>query len=407
MNIQESMSVSFDTLRSNKMRSVLTTLGIVIGVTTIIGMMSIMQGFQNYMVDELSVLGSTTFQIQKDPPIQMGHLDEKYRNRKNITFEQAMVIKEHASLVKAVGPETWQWGEVLRYKDKETNPDVLVAGGTPEFQVANNYFVDEGRFISDTDVEYRRKVIVLGLDVVEYLFPHSYPIGEYIRVGAHKFKVIGTLEKQGSSFGQSRDNRVIIPITTFHKIFGDRRSLNITIQVKDPKQMSEAIDQVTGILRAVRQVPPGEPNDFEIFTSETLIDTFNDMSLSFKLAAIGIALISLLVGGIGIMNIMLVSVTERTREIGIRKSVGAKRYDILWQFLIEAVVLGNVGGVIGIIGGVLIGVLIGAATPLPTAIPIWAIFLGVGFCTVVGLFFGIFPAAKASRLDPIVALRHE
>lgn len=407
MNWQESIDISLDALRSNKMRSVLTTLGIIIGVATIIGMMAIVQGLQEYMVQELSVLGTDTFQIQKDPPIQFGHLDEKYRNRKNITLANVAAIQKHATLVKAVGPETYLWGQVLKFKDKKTNPDVLVFGGTPEFQMANNYFVGDGRFVNEGDVEYHRQVIVLGLDVVETLFPHSDPIGEDIRVGAQRFKVIGILEKQGNSFGQSRDNIAIIPISAFHKLFGDQRSLNITIQIKNPAQMEQAVEQVTGILRIARKVPPQLENDFEIFTSDSLIDTFNDISRNVKIAAIGISFISLLVGGIGIMNIMLVSVTERTREIGIRKSIGARRRDILGQFVTEAIILSNIGGALGIVLGVLMGVLIGSVTPLPTSVPIWAIVLGIGFCSMIGLFFGIYPAVKAARLDPIVALRYE
>lgn len=407
MNFKESFGVSIDALRSNKMRSVLTTLGIIIGVATIIGMMSIIQGLQNYMAKELSVLGSNTFQVQKDPPVQFGHLDERYRNRKNITLEQADEIKERARLVKSVGPETWDWGQVVKYGENKTNPDVVTLGVTQDFQVANNYFNSEGRFISDSDVEYNRPVVVLGLDIVEKLFPHSSPIGEYVRIGPNKFRVIGVSEKQGALFGQSRDNRILIPITTFQKIFGDKRSVQITIQVKDADKMNDAIEEVTGILRILRKVPPDQENDFEVFTSETLIDTFNDMSRGVKIGAIFIAAISLVVGGIGIMNIMLVSVTERTREIGIRKAVGARRLHILWQFLTEAIILGNLGGIIGIIIGVSIGVLAGQFSPLPTAIPIWAVFLGIGFCSVIGIIFGVYPANKAARLDPIVALRYE
>jgi len=407
MNIRESISVSFDALRANKLRSALTTLGIVIGVTTIIGMMSIVQGLQDYMVGELSVLGTNTFQVQKDPAIQFGHLDEKYRNRKILTVEHASAIEENATLVQAVGTSTWNWGQIVKYKDTKTNPDVVLIGATAGFQTTFNYFVNEGRFLSDTDVEHNRMVIILGLDVAETLFPHSDPVGQYVRVGPHKFRVIGTLEKQGSLLGESRDNRVIIPITAFHKLYGNQRSISINIKVQDPRQLNQAIEQVTGILRTVRKVSPGKPNDFEIVTSESLIDTFNNMSMGVKFGAIFIAAISLAVGGIGIMNIMLVSVTERTKEIGIRKAVGARRMDVLWQFLIEAIFLGNLGGVIGIILGVLVGILVGTVTPLPTAIPLWAVLLGIGFCSLVGIVFGVYPANKAARLDPIVALRYE
>jgi len=407
MDLRETVTIALDALRANKLRSALTTLGIVIGVTTIIGMISIVKGLQDYIVGELSVLGTNTFQVQKYPAIQLGRLDEKYRNRKNLKMDHARAIEQNATLVQAVGVSCYNWGEIIKYQDKKTNPDVVVIGATPGFQTTFNYFASQGRFLNDADVEYNRNVIVLGSDVTEVLFPRGNPIGEYVRVGPNKFRVIGVLEKQGSLLGESRDNRVILPITTFQKLYGSERSVEINIKVADPKLMDRAIDQVTGILRKVRKVPPGKPNDFEIVTSESMIATFNELSLGIRFGAIFIAAISLAVGGIGIMNIMLVSVTERTREIGIRKAIGARRRDVLWQFLIEAIFLGNLGGVIGIFLGVLVGLLVGALTPLPTSISVWAIFLGIGFCSFVGILFGVYPARKAAFMDPIIALRYE
>ena len=408
MNITESVGIALTAIRANKLRSILTLLGIIIGVMTIIAMQSLITGLRNQVEQQLTVLGSNVFQVQKYPAIQMGGGSRrKYRNRKNLTVEEANAVRKYCTAAKLVGAEVWTFGRVLRYKDNKTLPTVYVAGGTPEFAENNGLFVDDGRFLTWSDVDHNRQIIILGVDIVEKLFPHEYPVGKEIKVEGQRFEVIGVFEKQGSIFGQGRDNRAVIPISTFEKLWGKKRSINITVQAKNTALYDTAMDQVIGVLRAARGVPPGEPNDFEVWSSNTLIETFDNLTRIVRLAAIAIASIALLVASVGIMNIMLVSVTERTREIGIRKAIGAKRRDILWQFLIEAIVFCEIGGVIGIILGVGIARLVTAVSPLPAAIPIWTVFVAIFVCSLVGLFFGIYPAAKAARLNPIEALRYE
>lgn len=407
MNLPQASILALNSIQANKLRSILTTLGIIIGVTTIIGMISVVVGLQNYFARELSVLGVNTFQVQKNPPIQFGHLDEKYRRRKILTREHAEAVKNYATAAKFVGVEVYRWGCTLKYGNQKTNPEVLLAGVTPEYQGANDYFVEDGRFISDIDVDNKRMITILGMDYVEKFFTYEDPIGKEIRIDANKFKIIGVLEEKGEAFGQSKDNIVIIPISTFEKIYGSRRSVNITVQAKSVDLLDKAKDQVIGILRRVRKVPAGEPNDFEIFTSESLVQTFNDITFTVKLFAIIIAFIALFVGGIGVMNIMLVAVTERTREIGIRKAIGAKRRNILVQFVVESIVITEIGGVIGVILGALLALGVKLAFGIPVSIQFWTVILGVGLCTIVGLTFGVYPAAKASKLNPIVALRYE
>ncbi|MFQ6092519.1 MAG: ABC transporter permease [bacterium] len=407
MNITENVRSGFSNLRANKMRSSLTILAIIIGVMAIMGLWSILQGLQNSVEQQLAILGSNTFQIQKTPALQMGRLDRKYRNRKNITVEHALAIREKATAVKLVGPEDWQFGATVKYGDRKTNPNVQLAGGTPEFAENNGYFVGEGRFITQNDVDRARRVVVLGTDVVKKLFPYRSPIGQWVRVDADKFEVVGILEEQGAIFGQSQDNRAVIPLSTFQNVYGKNRSINITVQAKSAELMEEAMEETIAVLRVERKVPPGEPNDFEIWSSKTFIDTFNNIARIIKIAAIGIVSIALVVAGIGIMNIMLVSIRERTREIGIRKAVGAKRRDILGQFLTEAVILCAAGGVVGIVLGIGLAKLLAATTPLQAAVPIGPAFLALLFSSAVGLFFGIYPASKAARLDPIESLRYE
>lgn len=407
MKITENIRSGFSNLRANKMRSILTILAIIIGVMAIMGMWSILQGLQNNVQEQLAILGSNTFQVQKTPVLRMGRLDRKYRNRKNITVEHANAIREKASAVKQVGAEDWHFGVTVKHGDKKTNPNVTLAGGTPEFADNNGYFVADGRFIIQSDVDRARKVIVLGMDVVKKLFPFGNPIGQMVRVDAEKFEVVGILEEQGAIFGEGQDNQAIIPLTTFQNVYGKNRSINITVQAKSTEIMDKAVEQTIAILRVERKVPPGEPNDFEIWSSKTFIDTFNNIARIIKIAAIGIVSIALVVAGIGIMNIMLVSIRERTREIGVRKAVGAKRRDILSQFLTESVILCAAGGIAGIVLGIGLAKLLALITPLQAAIPIFPAFLALLFSSSVGLFFGIYPATKAARLDPIESLRYE
>lgn len=408
MNLTEPLRMAFQSLWTNKLRSFLTLLGIIIGVFTIIGMQSVIAGFRATMHKEMSILGSNVFQVQKYPAVNVGgHDRSKYHNRKDLTWEHGKAIQEYATQVMAVGVEDWQWGQVIRYHDKRTRSSISVAGATPEFAIANGYFVAAGRFLTDSDILHSRNIAVIGVDILEDLFPFRDPLGEEIKVSGRPFRVVGVLEERGNRFGESRDNRVIIPLSKWREMYGADGSVNITVRVRSSDVYQQAMDEVISILRTVRKVSPGEPNDFEIFSSETLKTSFDDMTKMVRYAAFGIASISLLVAGIGIMNIMLVSVTERTREIGIRKAIGARRGDIMRQFLVESIILSLMGGVIGIFIGIAIAQILGSATPLPAAVPGWSIVLALLFCSAIGLFFGLYPASRASQLDPIDSLRYE
>lgn len=400
--------MALNSLWANKLRSSLTLLGVIIGVFTIIGMQSVIVGFQQNVYEEMSALGSNVFQVQKYPAVNRGGRDRhRFRNRKDITWEQGAAVQELATHVVAVGVENWQFGQTVKHRDKRTAPTVTIAGGTPEFAISNGYFVEFGRFLTDSDVLHNRNVAVIGVDIVEELFPFIDPLGKTIKVGGKPLRVVGVLEKKGSRFGNSRDNRVIIPLSTWQEMYGRNHSVNLTIRARSSEVYQQAMDEVTSILRTVRKVKPGEPNDFEIWSSESLTSNFDEMTKMVRYAAIGIASISLLVAGIGIMNIMIVTVTERTREIGVRKAIGAQRGDILRQFLVESIILSVFGGIVGVIIGVIIAQVLGRVTPLPAAVPTWSIIVSLGFCSIIGLFFGLYPAAKAARMDPIESLRYE
>ena len=409
MTLGENSLMAFRAIWTHKMRSFLTLLGVIIGVTTIIAMMTVITGIQKMMEKEMSELTTNVFQLQRYEPSIGIHIDGDWwrRRRPNITMEHAKAIRERCPSVVNVGPEVWQWGIQLSYEGEKTNPNVELAGGTTEFMYNNGLFVRDGRFITDIDVEYNRSVVVLGQDVVNKLFPYENPLEKRVRVDGRPYEVIGIFEERGSSFGHSRDNVVAIPITAFQKQYGRNRSLNITIQAVSAAKMDQAIEEVRTVMRIERRLKSYEPDDFAIWSSNTLIESFNKFTFWIKIAAVGICGVSLLVAGIGIMNIKLVSVRERTREIGVRKALGAKRKHIMIQFLIEAVVLTEIGGAIGIVVGIVLPMVLGSAYKIPTAVPIWACVLGIVFCSVVGITFGLWPAMKAARLDPIVALRYE
>ncbi len=404
MHIGESFKIAIDAIRANKLRSILTTLGIIIGVMTVVTVVSLISGLNKKVTDMFSSIGSNVIYVQKWPWVQTGGEWWKYRGRKDITPEHADAIKKLCSNVELVSPLDGRHLR-LKYKDEKTNP-VSVNGVTPEYQTITGRDLESGRYITTLDNAHKKRICVIGTDIVETLFPNEDPLNKIVRIGASKFTVVGILEKKGKMLGQSMDNEVIIPFSTFRKLFirRGREAIAIAILAKDKE---EAIDEIRGVLRRIRKVKPGKEDDFSINTQDVLMDMYNKFTGAAFVVMIGVASLSLLIGGIGIMNIMLVSVTERTREIGIRKAIGARYKDILYQFLTEAVVISGFGGTIGIIVGFSLAKIISVASKIPSAIPLWVVFLGFGFSTGVGIFFGIYPANKAARLDPVEALRYE
>ena len=404
--IWEGVKIAFDALKSYKLRSVLTTLGIIIGVTTVITIVSLIQGLNKAVADQISAIGTDTLYIQKFPWIMKGNDFFLYRNRKNITLEEAERIKELSTLAVAVAPTLFTSRRV-KYKEKSAE-GVIVVGTTADYLVTANAYPEEGRFLTGNDVSHRRRVCVLGYDVARTLFPTSNPIGKRVAIGGKKFRVIGVLEKKGSLFGNNMDSFAYIPIGAFQTAFGARyRSVQIEVKVASPDVLEDAEVELTGIMRRIRGLGPNDEDDFAINKQSMLMNTYKSLTSTLWAVAIGVGAISLLVGGIGIMNILLVSVTERTREIGIRKAIGARNSDILVQFLIEALMICALGVFIGVLLAVGVAQLIASTTPIPAAITVWVAVLGLVFVFAIGLFFGIYPASKAARLNPIEALRYE
>jgi len=408
MLVSENFRVALRSLRANKMRSILTTLGIIIGVAAVIAVVSIVQGLQFMITKQLQGVGATYIMVvpQQENNRGPGIVARQVR----LTWDDGRAILDQVPGIKLMTPLIG--GRLtLKYRDRHHDPD-FVFGVNQDWPEVSNYTVDRGRFFSKLDLDSRRKVVVIGPKVVEELRLGPDPIGREIYVGNLPATVIGVMEEKGTTLGTDIDNLAFVPFDTALTIFG--RSAGDQVQLRIQARSAEIVDQVEEeigrVLRVRHRLEKDQPDDFDVILQDELLKTIGTILGSVTAVVGGVVGIALLVGGIGIMNIMLVSVTERTREIGVRKAVGAKRQDILSQFLIEAVTLSLVGGAIGLALGYGIGAGVAAVLPgdwPPAHVPFWAVILAFGFSAVVGIFFGIYPAGKASRLDPIEALRYE
>lgn len=410
-DVKESALMAFDTLRANKLRSLLTILGVTVGVLTVIFMVSIIQGLNKAFAQQIEALGSNAIWATKFDP-SFGHQPTSEElHRKDLTLDDAEAIRNEAPSVLSVSPIRRKIAETVRYAHKQSDTPILI-GATPYYEFTQSSYVDRGRFVTDTDIRERTNICVIGKDLVKALFPYEDPIDKQLKVSGKPFKVVGVMEPLGTFLGQSRDNQIFIPITTFNKYYPGEQPFPevvfvIIVRPKSRAYVKSAIDEMTDILRRRRHDAPGAPSTFGISSQDALLDIYNQLTGATALVLTAISFVALMIGGIGVMNIMLVSVTERTKEIGIRKAVGATRLNILSQFLIEAVVLTAFGGVIGLALGEVASFLTNKYSPLPAFVPLWAIVVGIGISTAVGIVFGLWPAWKAARLDPIEALRWE
>ena len=401
----EILRLAFSSLRANKLRSSLTMLGIAVGVFSVIGVMTLISGMRAAVESGLNVLGANSFQIVKFAPFTD---PGSSRNRRDVTFPLASRFKELMGESAKINLQLGRGGKVVVYKDRKTNPNVGLRGTDENFVTAFNFDVAVGRNLSTEDVNYGRPICLLGNDVRERLFPGEEALGKLVRVDGQNFTVVGVLAAKGTSFGQSQDNFILTPITRWIAIYGRQfRSISINVQAPNQAALPETMETAIGTMRLVRGLKPEDPNDFGIFSNESLIEAFNKIADIVATGALIISAIALLASGVGVMNIMLVSVTERTKEIGIRKSIGARKKNILTQFLAEAVALSLIGGLAGVTVGVGGGNAVALAMNTEITFPwLWA-GIGLAVCGGIGVVFGLYPAWKAASLDPIEALRYE
>ena len=403
----ESALIALDAIWSSKLRSFMTVLGNIVAVTSIIAVVSLIQGLnESVKAAILNQAGADSFNIQQFPITRSDEEFEKVRGNPRIKMDDARAIRRYDSeLVAGVMADSSGRGRIT-YRDKSID-NVRVQGVSPEYVSFSSFDAERGRLMSPTEVESARPVTVVGWQIADRLFGNLDPLEKTIQIEGVHFRIVGVSAKRGSLLGQPQDEFAIIALGQFRMIYGAQRSLSLSVRPRDVAQIGPAIDEVTVALRAARRLKPKQPDNFGIFTSDTILDIYHSATNGIFAVLVGVVALSLVVGGIVIMNIMLMVVTERTREIGLRKALGARRSDIMAQMLTESVVLSVFGGIIGTMFGTAIALTISSFTPIPAAIEAWSVALGIGITALVGLFFGLYPAMRAARLDPIEALRRE
>ena len=406
VHLKEPVVVALETIRAHKLRSFLMLLGVILSVTTLIVVVSIIQGMNQYIADHVANMGVNVFLVEQFPIITSleEYVKAQRRNRK-ITWDDYEFLRDNMKRARAVGVQVGSLGKV-RY-NTEGLDDVNIRGVTANISEMDVEEPASGRYISDFDNDHHALVTMIGADVSNRLFPNVDPLGKEIMIDGTPYQIVGVAKPVGTAFGQSQDVFAYIPIETYLKRYGGQRSLSINVQALGPEWMERAQEEARTIMHARRHLAPNDADNFGVLASDSVMDLWHNLTGAIANCMVIIVFVFVIVGGIVIMNVMLASVTERTREVGIRKSLGARRFDILMQFMVEASVMSAVGGILGILIAYIVTLIAHAALSIPMLVPVWAVLLSLIISTAVGMFFGIYPANKAARLDPIEALRHE